>query len=68
MKKDKIRIFILEISLIVFLFFALFALNIVSRKILALIIFIYAIVVFILVEGLISSKNLQSLNLAGAEK
>ena len=45
MKKDKIRIFILEISLIVFLFFALFALNIFTRKILALIIGIYAIFV-----------------------
>ena len=45
MKKDKIRVFILEISLLIFLFFTLFALNIVSRKILALIIGIYAIIV-----------------------
>lgn len=45
MKKDKIRIFILEISLVVFLFFALFALNIFTRKILALIIGVYAIFV-----------------------
>ena len=45
MKKDTLRVFILEISLIVFLFFALFALNIFTRKILALIIGIYAIFV-----------------------
>ena len=45
MKKDKIRIFILEISLIIFLFFALFALNIFTRKILALIIGVYAIAI-----------------------
>lgn len=58
MKKDKIRIFILEISLLVFLFFALFALNIISRKNLALIICIYAIVVsFFLKKRKISSIN-----------
>lgn len=45
MKKDKIKIFILEMSLLVFLFFALFALNIFTRKILALIIGVYAVVV-----------------------
>ena len=45
MKKDTLRVFILEISLIVFLFFALFALNIFNRKILALVIGIYAIFV-----------------------
>ena len=58
MKKDKIRIFVLEISLLVFLFFALFALNIISRKNLALIICIYAIVVsFFLKKRKISSIN-----------
>ena len=45
MEKDKIRVFILEILLIIFLFFALFALNIFSRKILALSLGIYAIIV-----------------------
>lgn len=50
MKKDKIKIFILEISLIVFLFFALFALNIFTRKILALIIGIYAIIVSVFLK------------------
>ena len=44
MKKDKLKIFILEISLIVFLFFALFALNIFNRKVLALILGVYAII------------------------
>ena len=58
MKKDKIKIFVLEISLLVFLFFALFALNIVSRKILTLIMCIYAIVVsFFLKKRKISSIN-----------
>ena len=45
MEKDKIRVFILEILLIILLFFALFALNIFSRKILALSLGIYAIIV-----------------------
>lgn len=45
MEKDKIKVFILEILLIIFLFFALFALNIFSRKILALSLGIYAIIV-----------------------
>ena len=45
MEKDKIRVFILEILLIIFLFFALFALNNFSRKILALSLGIYAIIV-----------------------
>lgn len=45
MKKDRLRIFLLEIILIIFLFFALFALNIISRKLLALFLGIYAIIV-----------------------
>ena len=58
MKKDTLRVFILEISLIVFLFFALFALNIFNRKVLALIIGIYAIVVsYFLKRRKISSIN-----------
>lgn len=44
MKKDKIRIFILEILLVLILFFALFALNIFTRSVLALIIGIYALI------------------------
>ena len=64
MKKDKIRIFILEISLLVFLFFALFALNIISRKNLALIICIYAIVVsFFLKKRKISSINMKQVTI-----
>lgn len=64
MKKDKIRIFILEISLIVFLFFALFALNIFTRKILALIIGVYAIVVsYFLKRRKISSINKKQVTL-----
>lgn len=58
MKKDKIRVFILEISLLVFLFFALFALNIFTRKVLALVIGIYALVVsYFLKRRKISSIN-----------
>lgn len=58
MKKDTLRVFILEISLIVFLFFALFALNIFNRKILALVIGIYAIFVsYFLKRRKISSIN-----------
>ena len=64
MKKDKIRIFILEISLIVFLFFALFALNIFTRKILALVIGVYAIVVsYFLKRRKISSINKKQVTL-----
>lgn len=43
MKKDKIRIFILETLLVAILFFALFALNIVSRWVLAIVLGIYAV-------------------------
>ena len=43
MKKDKIRIFILETLLVAILFFALFALNIVSRWVLAITLGIYAV-------------------------
>ena len=43
MKKDKIRIFILETLLVAILFFALFALNIVSRWVLVIVLGIYAV-------------------------
>ena len=58
MKKDKIRIFILEVLLIVILFFALFALNIFTRNILAIVIGIYAVMVaYLLKRRKISSIN-----------
>ena len=58
------RIFILEISLIVFLFFALFALNIFTRKILAVVIGVYAIVVsYFLKRRKISSINKKQVTL-----
>lgn len=50
MKKDKIRIFILEMLLVIILFFALFALNIFTRSILAIIIGIYAVIVAYLLK------------------
>jgi len=58
MKKDKIRIFILEMLLVVILFFALFALNIFTRSILAIVIGIYAVIVaYLLKRRKISSIN-----------
>lgn len=51
MRKDKTKLFILEILLIIFLFFALFALNIFKRSILAMILGIYAITVSYLVKS-----------------
>lgn len=58
MKKDKIRVFILEILLVVILFFALFALNIFTRSILAIIMGIYAVMVaYLLKRRKISSIN-----------
>ena len=45
MKKDKIKICILELFLIIILFFALFASNIITRSILSIIIFIYMLIV-----------------------
>ena len=45
MKKDQIRIFGLEVLLIVILFFALFALNMFTRSLVAIFIFIYAVIV-----------------------
>lgn len=58
MKKNQIKIFILEILLIVILIFALFALNIFTRSVLATIISIYAlIVIYILKVRKISSIN-----------
>lgn len=45
MKKDKFKTFILELLLIVILFFALFASNIITRNVLSIIIFLYMFVV-----------------------
>lgn len=58
MKKNEIRIFILEILLILILFFALFALNMFTRSILAIVIGIYAIVV----AYLLKKKKVSSIN------
>ena len=58
MKKNQIRIFALEVILIVILFFVLFASNIITRGLLATIVSIYAlIVVYILKIRKISSIN-----------
>ena len=48
MKKDKLRIFAFEILLILILFFALFASNIITRGLLSIIISIYAIITVLL--------------------
>lgn len=45
MKKDKFKIFILELLLIFILFFALFAPNIFTRSVVAIIMFVYMIIV-----------------------
>ena len=45
MKKDKFKIFILELLLIIILFFALFAPNIFTRSVIAIIMFIYMLIV-----------------------
>ena len=45
MKKDKVKLFIMEMLLIIFLFFALFVSNILKRSILAIIICIYTLIV-----------------------
>ena len=58
MEKDKIRIFVLEIILIIFLFFALFALNIFTRKVLSLALGIYAIIVSLFLK----KRNFSSIN------
>lgn len=58
MKKDKIRIFILEVLLIIILFFALFAVNIFSRSVLSITICIYAVIVaYLLKRRKIASIN-----------
>ena len=44
MKKDKLKLYILEIFLITFLFFALFASNIINRFILAIILLIMSFI------------------------
>lgn len=58
MKKNEIKVFVLEILLIFILFFALFALNISTRSILATMIGIYAIIV----ACLIKKKKISSIN------
>lgn len=58
MKKDKIRIFILETLLVVILFFALFALNIFTRSVLSIIIGIYAVIV----ACMLKRKKIASIN------
>ena len=50
MKKDKIKIFILELLLIIILFFALFASNVFTRNILAIMMFCYMFFVWILLK------------------
>lgn len=50
MKKEKIKIYILELLLIILLFFALFASNIFTRKILALTMLIYVLIVFLFLK------------------
>ena len=45
MKQDKIKIYILELLLIVILFFALFASNIITRSVLSIIMFVYMLIV-----------------------
>lgn len=58
MKKDKFKIFALEILLILILFFALFALNIFTRSVLAILICIYAgVVTYTLKVRKVSSIN-----------
>ena len=61
MKKDQIRIFGLEVLLIVILFFALFALNIFTRSVLAILITIYAVITICTLKtkkvGSINKKN-----------
>ena len=47
MKIDKFKIYILEISLLCFLFFTLFAPSIISRLLLAIILVLFAIIVFL---------------------
>lgn len=58
MKKDQLRIFAFEILLVLILFFALFALNIFTRSVLALIISIYAVVVICILK----TKKISSIN------
>ena len=65
MKKDKFKIFALEILLILILFFALFALNIFTRSILAIIIGIYAVAVAYLLKR---RKTLLQLPIEAFEK
>ena len=45
MKKDKLKLYILELLLLVILFFALFVSNIFTRVVLAIILSIYAVII-----------------------
>ncbi len=58
MKRDKLKIYVLELLLIIILFFALFASSIVTRSVLAIIILIYAVIV----KKLLKKRNVNSIN------
>ena len=57
MKKDKLRVYLIEILLFIVLFLALFVSNIVTRKILALILTIFSIITF----KVIKKKSIKSI-------
>lgn len=57
MKKDKLKIYVFELLLIIFLFFAIFASNMFNRITLAIILFIYTIVVC----GIFKNKKINSI-------
>ena len=57
MKKDKIKIYVFELLLIIFLFFAIFASNIFNRITLAAILFIYTIIIC----GIFKNKKVNSI-------
>jgi len=64
MKKDKIRIFSLQLLLIIILFFALFASNIFSRKLIAVVLLVYAIIVcFLLKKRRLNSIYIKQMNI-----
>jgi hypothetical protein len=50
MKRDKIKVYILELILVVFLFFTLFASNIFTRNVLAVFMFAFALIVCLLLR------------------
>ena len=51
MKKDKIRLYLLEITLLIILFFTLFVLNIFNRSVLALVLIFFTFIVRTLIKG-----------------